>query len=142
MRDRDPALAPTHANESHRTNQHVQTARTYTDSCTDVVRYRNSRTAPTLSDLRRGVAREYDCAIRDMGHANTTIADGYLGIGESVVRRLRDGSKPLSIGHLLLGPRDVLARVLVRAVLRAMTATEAMALFATCMADVAKESGR
>jgi len=93
MRDRDPAPASTHADESHRTNQHVHGVRTCADSCTDVVRFRNSRTAPTLSDLRRGVAREYDCAIRDMGHANTTIADGYLGIGESVVRGPKVGAE-------------------------------------------------
>jgi len=95
-----------------------------------------------LGDLRVLVALDYDAAILDFAHANTTIAEGYLRVSESVVRRLRSGDKPLAIGHLLLGPRDVLARVLVRAVLRVMTTAEAMALFASCMADVAKESGR
>lgn len=95
----------------------------------------------TYSAERADEARDYDAAISASGVSNYAIAGGYLGVTESIVRRMRAGSYPLTLAALVLGPAGAFRAVLVRAALRVMGKAGAMAFFAECMAEVAKARG-
>lgn len=94
----------------------------------------------TYSGERADEAADYDAAVSASGVSNYAIAGGYLGITESNVRRMRAGTYPLSLAALVLGPAAAFRAVLVRAALRVMGKAGAMAFFAECMAEVAKEA--
>lgn len=98
------------------------------------------RTPRRLSVERALVSVDYDAALTEFGHANTSIADGYLDVTESVVRRLRSADKPVSVAHLSLGPADVFRRVIVRAAVRAFGVTGATTFFAECIADLTRRT--
>lgn len=95
----------------------------------------------TYSGERADEAADYDAAVTESGASNYAIAGGYLGVTESIVRRTRAGAYPLTLAALVLGPAACFRAVLVRAALRVMGKPGAMAFFAECMADVAKERG-
>ena len=99
-----------------------------------------SRTPRRLSVERALVSVDYDAALTEFSHANTSIADGYLDVTESVVRRLRSADKPVSVAHLSLGPEDVFRRVIVRAAVRAFGVTGATTFFAECIADLTRRT--
>lgn len=96
----------------------------------------------TYSGERAAEARDYDAAISACGVSNYAIAGGYLGVTESIVRRTRAGSYPLTLAALVLGPVAPFRAVLVRAALRVLGKAGAMGFFAECMAEVAKEETR
>ncbi len=123
--ERDQANAPEFP--SHGAGEHVHHTRT------------EIRTAPALSRERKLVARDFDDALDAERIENTALADGYYETSESVVRRLRTGEKPLGLFHLLIGPVDVFRRVLVSATVRALGKTGAIAFFASCVTETAKE---
>ena len=52
------------------------------------------------------VAKAFDTALREMGIANTTIADLW-GVSESVVRRVRSREKPLTLSKVQQLPADL-----------------------------------
>lgn len=96
------------------------------------------RTDRSLSDERAATARDYDEAIAVSGVAGIRLAQGFLGVGESVVRRLRSGEKPLGLHHLALGPVDVWRAVLTRSVVRALGKSAAIGFFADCLSAVSR----
>lgn len=96
----------------------------------------------TLSAERIAEAVDYDVALSNENVSNARIAEGYLGLTESNVRRMRAGAYPLALAVLVLGPVAVFRSVLVRAVLRAMGRPGAIRFFAECLADVTKDGER